>query len=96
MKSFKVMIVALVAVFSFISCEQHDCIEIDYSNDLVGTWTCLQANFAEALIISADGSAVSTGVEDGEYWENINGHIEVRDGRFIMTSRMTTITRGNL
>ena len=92
MKDFRFLaFIAILAIFilSLVSCEKHGLDDnpedYDYSTDLVGTWTCLQANFAEALIISADGSAVSTGVEDGEYWENINGHIEVRDGKFIMT-----------
>lgn len=92
MKDFRFLaFIAILAIFllSLASCEKHGLDDnpddYDYAADLVGTWTCLQANFAEALVISADGSAVSTGVEDGEYWENINGHIEVRDGRFIMT-----------
>ena len=92
MKDFRFLaFIAILAIFilSLASCEKHGLDDnpddYDYAADLVGTWTCLQANFAEALVISADGSAVSTGVEDGEYWENIRGHIEVRDGRFIMT-----------
>ena len=49
----------------------------DHSADIVGTWTCLTADYAEALIINADGSAVSYGVENGEYWENVRGSVIV-------------------
>ena len=49
----------------------------DHSADLVGTWSCLTANYAEVLIINADGTAVSYGVEDGEYWENVRGSVIV-------------------
>ena len=87
MKNLKFMIVALVAMLGFSSCEQehdHDCGVYDHSADLVGTWTCLTSDYAEALVIAADGSAVSTGVEDGEFWENVNGTIVVKDGRVTM------------
>ena len=85
MKNFKIWAVALLAVLGFASCDDHDCNEYDHSADLVGTWTCLTADYAEALVISADGSMVSTGVEDGEYWENIKGRIVVKDGKVEMT-----------
>ena len=37
------------------------------------------------MVIKADGSAVSTGVEDGEYWENVAGTIVVKNGTVTMT-----------
>ena len=77
------MIVALVVMVGFGSCNNHEY--DDHSSDLAGTWTCFQENYAEALIISADGSAVSTGVEDGKYWENVAGNIVVKDGEITMT-----------
>ena len=88
MKIFKLMAIALVALVGLNSCSKdcdHDFIEVDYSNDIVGTWTCLTADYAEALVIKADGSALSTGVEDGEYWENVAGDIVVKDGKVTMT-----------
>ena len=57
----------------------------DHSADLVGTWTCITENYAEALIINADGTAVSYGVEDGEYWENVRGTVVVKEGNITMT-----------
>ena len=88
MKIFKLMAIALVAMVGLNSCSEdcdHDLIDVDHSSDLVGTWTCLEAGYAEALVIKADGSALSTGVEDGEYWENVAGNIVVKNGIATMT-----------
>ena len=56
----------------------------DHSADLVGTWSCLTENYAEVLIINADGSAVSYGVENGEYWENVKGTVVTEGGNITM------------
>ena len=88
MKIFKLMAIALVAMLGFSACEKdcdHDFIEVDHSKDLVGTWTCLTADYAEALVIKADGSAVSTGYDGTEYWENVAGNIVVENGTITMT-----------
>ena len=88
MKIFKFLAVALVAMLGFSACENdcdHDFIEVDHSKDLVGTWTCFTEDYAEALVINADGSALSTGVEDGEYWENVKGNIKTVNNKMIMT-----------
>jgi len=88
MKNLKLLVVALVAMFGFAACEQHECNDYDHSADIVGTWTCLREDFAEALVISADGSVVSTGVvlgEYNEYWENVKGNIVVENGNITMT-----------
>ena len=88
MKIFKLMAIALVAMLGLNSCSKdcdHEFIDIDHSADLVGTWTCLQEGYAEALVIKADGSAVSTGVENREYWENVAGTIVVKNGTVTMT-----------
>ena len=85
MKNLKLLVVALVAMFGFIACDKHECNDYDHSADIVGTWTCLTADYAEALVIKADGSALSTGVEDGEYWENVAGNIVVENGNITMT-----------
>ena len=80
--------VVLVAMCGLSNCSDdcnHDFIEHDYSQELVGTWTCLQGDYAEALVIKADGSVLSTGVEDGEYWENIKGTIRTSINKMTMT-----------
>ena len=87
MKIFKFMTLALVAMLGFSSCSEdcnHEFIEVDYSKDLVGTWTCFTANYAEALVIKADGSVVSTGVEDGEYWDGVKGSIKTTNNKMTL------------
>lgn len=87
MKIFKLMAIALVAMLGFTACDKdcdHEFIEHDHSADLVGTWTCLTKNYAEALIIKADGTAVSYGVEDGKYWENVKGTVTVKENNITM------------
>ena len=87
MKIFKFMTLALVAMLGFNSCSEdcdHEFIEVDYSKDLVGTWTCFTANYAEALVIKADGSVVSTGVENGEYWDGVKGSIKTTNNKMTL------------
>ena len=86
MKFFRMWAIALVAALGLSSCEsEQNWIDVDYSNDLVGTWTCLMEGYAEALVISADGSVVSAGVEDGEMWTEVKGCIKVNNNKMIMT-----------
>ena len=86
MKYFKIWAMALVAALGFSSCEKENSwIDVDYSNDLEGTWTCMQNGYAEALVISADGSVVSAGVEDGEMWLGLKGKIKVTNNKMTMT-----------
>ena len=85
MKIFKLMAIALVAMFGFTACDNEpEHIYDDHSADLVGTWSCFTENYAEVLIINADGSAVSYGVEDGEYWENVRGTVTVKENNITM------------
>ena len=88
MKIFKLMMLALVAMVGLNSCSEdcdHVINEHDHSADLVGTWTCLQEGYAEALIIKADGSALSTGYDGEEFWEDVAGNIVVKNGIATMT-----------
>ena len=73
-----------MAMFGFIACDKHVGNDHDHSADLVGTWTCLTENYAEALIIKADGTAVSYGLEDGKYWENVKGTVTVKENNITM------------
>ena len=85
MKIFKFMIVALVAMCGLNSCSEdcdHDFIEYDYTQDLVGTWTCMDMDYAEAMVIKADGSLEVTGVVDGEFFES-KGTIKVVNNKMI-------------
>ena len=66
------MAIALVAMVGLNSCSNdQEFIEVDHSQDLVGTWTCLEENFAQAFIFNADGTALTMGVENGAYWEDV-------------------------
>ena len=85
MKIFKLMTLALVAMLGFNSCSEdcdHDFIEVDYSKDLVGTWTCMDMDYAEAIVIKADGSVEVAGVVDHEYFES-KGTIKVVNNKMI-------------
>ena len=96
MKIFKFMAIALVAMFGFTACDnecehelnkttcEHEYIEVDYSKALVGTWTCMDMDYAEALVIKADGSVEVTGVVDGEYFES-KGTIKVVNNKMTYT-----------
>lgn len=89
MKLFKVMAIALLAILGLNSCSNEttppEFIEVDYNKALVGTWTCLQDDYAEALIINADGTVVSTGVEKGEYWDGVKGNIKTVNNKMKLT-----------
>ena len=85
MKKLLLMFAAVGVLFAACNNKEIDVVYDDHSADLVGTWTCITENYAEALIINADGTAVSYGVEDGEYWENVRGTVVVKEGNITMT-----------
>ena len=68
MKIFKLMAIALVAMVALNSCSEdcdHEFVEYDYNEALVGTWTYLEEGQAEAMVINPDGSFNVTGVMKG-------------------------------
>ena len=78
---------ALVGMCGLNSCSDdcnHEYIEYDYSKALVGTWTCVEPEneFAEALVIKADGSVEVTGVVNSELYET-KGTIQVKNNKMI-------------
>ena len=89
MKIFKIMMMALVTMCGLNSCSDdcdHDFIEVDYSKDIVGTWTCLKADFAEALVFKADGTFASVGVANGEYWEYPDATWSLKGNKLALSS----------
>ena len=83
MKRVKFLIIALVAMLGFTACEKdcgHDFIEVDYSRALVGTWTLVNGDFAEAWVVKEDGSVKVTGVLEGEYYET-KGTVKVKNNK---------------
>ena len=85
MNKIKLFSLSLVALFMacFTACENK--YDVDHTAHIVGTWTYIGPNYAEALVIKEDGSVLSTGVEDGEYWENVAGTIKIKDNVATMT-----------
>jgi hypothetical protein len=84
MKKFlSVMMLVLVVLLAFTGCEKFTCSDSHKVSELAGTWTCIQPEFAEALVIKSNGSVLSTGY-DGEYWEDIKGNISIQDGKIAM------------
>ena len=96
MKIFKLMLVALVATLGFTACDNEpEHIYYDHSADLVGTWTCIQDGFAEALVIKADGSILATGLGGGNYWEDMKGNITVENGNATLSFEDGVIFEGH-
>jgi len=80
MKIFKFMAVALVAMLGFTACDKdcdHNFIEHDFTQDIVGTWTFVEDDLAEAMVIKADGSFTTTGVARGGSLYEEKGTIKV-------------------
>ena len=81
MKSFKLMVVALVAMLGFTACDKdcdHNFIEHDHSEALVGTWTYIaEGGLAEAMVINPNGSFTTTGIMKGGYLYEEKGNIKV-------------------
>ena len=85
MKFLKAMMIALMALMVFTGCEKFTCNDTHAMSELAGTWTCFQDGFAEALVIKANGSVVSTGYDGVDYWENVKGNIAINEGKITMT-----------
>ncbi len=80
MKIFKFLAVALVAMLGFTACDKdcdHNFIEHDFTQDIVGTWTTLNGELAEAMVIKADGSFTTTGIAKGGSLYEEKGTIKV-------------------
>ena len=81
MKIFKLMAIALVAMLGFTACDKdcdHDFIEHDFTQDIVGTWTYFEENGqAEAMVIKEDGSFAVTGIMKGGSLYESKGTIKV-------------------
>ena len=72
--------IALVAVLGFTACDKdcgHEFIEHDFTKDIVGTWTTLNGELAEAMVIKEDGSFTTTGVMKGGSMYEEKGTIKV-------------------
>ena len=98
MKIFKILLVALVAMIGLGSCSKdcdHDFIEHDYTKELVGTWSIIGPDAAEAFVIKADRTMEFTGVHDGEFIES-TARYEVVNNRITVIWDDGTIEEGRL
>lgn len=98
MKRLKFWVIALVAMFGFTACNNdcgHDFIEHDYTKDLVGTWSVIGPDAAEALVIKADGTMEFTGVHDGKFLET-TARYEVVNNRMTIIWEDGTVDKGRL
>ena len=88
MKLFKVMAIALLAILGLNSCSNEttppEFIEVAYHKALVGTWTRVEADYAEAMIIKEDGSFTVSGVMGGNYHEQ-KGTIKAVNNKVTLT-----------
>ena len=94
------MIVALVAMLGFTACDKdcdHNFIEHDFTQDLVGTWTFLNGEQAEAMVIKADGSFTTTGIMKGGSLYEEKGTIKVVNNKVsLVFEGDTEVTEGRL
>ena len=98
MKIFKLLAIAFVAMLSFSSCEKecdHDFIMVDYSNDIVGTWTLIESDHAAAYIFNADGTLSTTGLDGEEYWEDVKGTYSVVNNKITIKFESGRIINGS-
>lgn len=98
MKTFKLLFIAFVAMTGLTCCSKdcgHDFIEHDYSNDILGTWSIIGPDYAEALVINADGTMDLTAVHEGEYFET-RARYELANNRMKIIWDDGTIDEGRL
>lgn len=98
MKIFKILFVALVAMIGFNSCSDdcdHDFIEHDYTQELVGTWSVVGSDYVEAVVIKDDRTMHFTCV-DGTELSEYTARYEVANNRMKLVWADGTIEEGRL
>ncbi len=99
MKIFKLMAIALVAMVGLNSCSEdcdHNFIEYDYNEALVGTWTYLEEGQAEAMVINPDGSFAVTGIMKGGALYEEKGTIKVVNNKVTLAYNTGDVFEGRL
>ena len=99
MKIFKFLAVALVAMCGLGSCSEdcdHNFIDYDYTNTLVGTWTCLEEDQSEAMVINPDGSFEVTGIMKGGALYEEKGTIKVVNNKVTIAYNSGDVFEGRL
>ena len=92
---------AVVGATLFTACNKdqncgHEFIEYDYSEALIGTWTCLEEDQSEAMVINPDGSFAITGVMKGGALYEENGTIKVVNNKVTLAYNSGDVFEGRL
>ena len=93
---------AVVGATLFTACNKdqncgHEFIEYDYNKALVGTWTYLEGEQAEAMVINPDGTFAVTGIMQGGYMYESKGTIKVVNNKvFLVFEGDKEATEGRL
>ena len=92
---------AVVGVTLFTACNKdqncgHEFVEYDYSEALIGTWTCLEEDQSEAMVINPDGSFAITGIMKGGALYEENGTIKVVNNKVILAYNSGDVFEGRL
>ena len=92
---------AVVGVTLFTACNKdqncgHEFVEYDYSEALIGTWTCLEEDQSEAMVINPDGSFAITGIMKGGALYEENGTIKVVNNKVTLTYNSGDVFEGRL
>ena len=98
MKIFKILVVALVAMCGLNSCSEdcdHDFIEHDYTKELIGTWSVIGPDYADVMVIKADGTMEFTTLDEGDIYES-TARYEVKNNRMTLTWDDGTVEVGRL
>ena len=98
MKIFKILVVALVTMCGLNSCSEdcdHDFIEHDYTKELIGTWSVIGPDYADVMVIKADGTREFTTLDEGEIYES-TARYEGKNNRMTLTWDDGTVEVGRL
>ena len=96
MKKLLLMFAAVGMLFTACDKEcEHDFVEVDYSKDIVGTWTVLEPDHAAAYIFNADGTLSTTGFDGEAYWNDEKGTYSVVNNKITMKFESGRVINGS-
>ena len=99
MRKLRFLMIALVAMLGLSACEKdcgHEFIEYDYSEALIGTWTYMEGEQCEAMVINPDGSFEITGVMRGGSLYEEKGTIKVVNNKVTLAYDSGDVFEGRL
>ena len=99
MKKFLLMFAAVGVLFTACNKETdcgHEFIEHDFSKDIVGTWTYMEGEQCEAMVIKEDGSFNITGVMKGGSLYEEKGTIKVVNNKVTLAYNSGDVFEGRL